>query len=112
MKQPDKEPDFSLNACDSAGHPACKLIRQEGELNRWLLSATAASGYAFSSWTGGGCSGTGACTVTMTDNVTVTATFAVPSRLHITGNGTVTGTATGLIWLQNGWLQRDLRTGM
>jgi len=38
------------------------------------LSATPASGYYFSGWSGA-CTGTGACTVTMTAAKSVTATF-------------------------------------
>jgi uncharacterized repeat protein (TIGR02543 family) len=38
------------------------------------LSATPASGYTFSGWSGA-CTGTGACTVTMTAAKSVTATF-------------------------------------
>jgi uncharacterized repeat protein (TIGR02543 family) len=41
------------------------------------LTATANTGYQFTGWTGGGCSGTGACTLTMTGDTTVTATFAL-----------------------------------
>ncbi|MCU1349994.1 MAG: hypothetical protein JWO56_3024 [Acidobacteria bacterium] len=40
-----------------------------------LLTATAASGSTFAGWSGGGCSGTGSCTVTMNSDITVTATF-------------------------------------
>jgi len=40
------------------------------------LTATPASGSTFSGWSGGGCSGTGACSVAMTANRTVTATFS------------------------------------
>ncbi len=39
------------------------------------LTASPASGSTFSGWSGGGCSGTGACTVTMNANQSVTATF-------------------------------------
>jgi uncharacterized repeat protein (TIGR02543 family) len=41
------------------------------------VTATANTGYQFTGWSGGGCSGTGACTLTMTGNTTVTATFAL-----------------------------------
>src|SRR5947209_18077441 len=41
------------------------------------LTASPASGSSFSGWSGGGCSGTGACTVTMSADQSVTATFAV-----------------------------------
>lgn len=44
------------------------------------LTATPGTDSAFSGWSGGGCSGTGSCTVTMSSDQTVTATFiAVPS---------------------------------
>jgi type II secretory pathway pseudopilin PulG len=42
------------------------------------LSAAAASGSTFAGWSGGGCSGTGTCTVTMSAAVLVTATFTTP----------------------------------
>ena len=41
------------------------------------VTATANTGYQFTGWSGGGCSGTGACTLTMTGDTTVTATFAL-----------------------------------
>ena len=42
-----------------------------------VLTASAAAGSSFSGWSGGGCSGTGSCTVTMSADQTVTATFGV-----------------------------------
>jgi alpha-tubulin suppressor-like RCC1 family protein len=39
------------------------------------LTVTPASGSAFAGWSGGGCSGTGTCSVTMSTPITVTATF-------------------------------------
>jgi xyloglucan-specific exo-beta-1,4-glucanase len=41
------------------------------------VTASPATGYQFTGWSGGGCSGTGPCNVTMTGDTTVTATFAV-----------------------------------
>lgn len=41
------------------------------------LTATPASGNVFSGWSGGACSGTGACVITASANVSVTATFAL-----------------------------------
>jgi len=43
------------------------------------LSATPSTGSTFSSWTGGGCSGTGSCVVTGGSSVQVTANFALAS---------------------------------
>jgi hypothetical protein len=59
------------------------------------LSATPDFGWAFSSWTGAGCS-TGSCNFTMTGDTTVNATFtALPLRtLTITLSGTGTGSVT------------------
>lgn len=42
------------------------------------LAATPTSSSRFAGWSGGGCSGTGTCTVTMTADQTVTATFLPP----------------------------------
>jgi len=48
------------------------------------LTATAAGGSQFTGWSGAGCSGSGACTVSMTSDRTVTATFdaAQPQSKH------------------------------
>jgi hypothetical protein len=44
------------------------------------LAASAATGSSFAGWSGGGCSGTGACTLTITADTAVTATFdAIPA---------------------------------
>jgi len=67
------------------------------------LTATAASGSTFAGWSGGGCSGTGNCSVTMDANKTVTATFnitVVQYTLTVqksgTGSGTVTSSPAGI----------------
>lgn len=41
------------------------------------LTATAESGSLFSGWSGGGCTGTGSCTVTLNETQNVTATFTL-----------------------------------
>jgi hypothetical protein len=49
------------------------------------LTATPSVGSTFAGWSGGGCSGTGSCTVTLTGATTVTATFdaqALPGDLR------------------------------
>ena len=59
------------------------------------LTATPAAGSTFGGWNGSGCSGTGTCTVVMSANRSVTATFnAVPSILTVNKAGTGTGTVT------------------
>ncbi|NOT57245.1 MAG: hypothetical protein HOP18_21795 [Deltaproteobacteria bacterium] len=65
------------------------------------LSATPASDYRFSGWSGGGCSGTGTCTLLINTNTSVTATFAViPTTYTLsvtkTGLGTVTSSPAGI----------------
>jgi hypothetical protein len=68
--------------------------------NRTMLSlvATASPGSVFAGWSGGGCSGTGACSVTMGSDRSVTARFdasAFPtSSLTLTRTGTGGGIVT------------------
>ncbi|HET7483790.1 MAG TPA: hypothetical protein VFJ64_00270 [Solirubrobacterales bacterium] len=57
---------------------ACAAEYPEGE--EVTLAATAASGSTFSGWSGGGCSGTAPCTVTIEEDTTVTATFTANSK--------------------------------
>jgi Divergent InlB B-repeat domain len=69
------------------------------------LTATPGSGATFTGWSGGGCSGTGGCRVTIgTTPTAVTATFSpgptppVPSNLSVTivGSGTVASVPPGI----------------
>ncbi len=64
------------------------------------LSATPAAGSTFAGWSGGGCTGTGSCTVTLTATTTVTATFTQTFTLTVskagTGSGTVSSTPAGI----------------
>ncbi|HMC67892.1 MAG TPA: hypothetical protein VKJ07_01950, partial [Mycobacteriales bacterium] len=56
------------------------------------LSAVPSAGWIFSGWSGEGCSGTGACQVTMSQARSVTATFTEQTyalALSVGGNGTV-----------------------
>ena len=46
------------------------------------LTATPSPGSSFSGWSGGGCSGTGTCTVNLSAATTVTATFSTTSVLE------------------------------
>jgi hypothetical protein len=69
-----------------------------------MLTATAATGSTFTGWSGGGCSGTGTCVVTLSAATTVTATFATqaPGSYTLTvskagtGSGTVTSAPAGI----------------
>jgi hypothetical protein len=59
------------------------------------LTATPTGGSSFTGWSGGGCSGTGTCVVTMAAATAVTATFGGPPQtLTVTLAGTGTGTVT------------------
>ncbi len=65
------------------------------------LTASGGAGGTFTGWSGGGCSGTGACTVAVTAAATVDAAFAVrqytiTAAIGGAGLGTVTSTPTGL----------------
>jgi uncharacterized delta-60 repeat protein len=66
-----------------------------------ILTAAAATGSTFTGWSGGGCSGSGTCTVTMTDAKNVSATFTL-NRYTLkvittdTGAGTVTAGKGGI----------------
>jgi len=51
----------------------CSHIYVDG--TKVTLTATASSGYQFTGWSGGGCSGVSTCTVTVSSDVTVTAVF-------------------------------------
>jgi hypothetical protein len=65
------------------------------------LTASPATGSTFSGWSGGGCSGTGSCIVTLSVATTVIATFT-PQTVTLTvskagtGSGTVTSSPTGI----------------
>src|SRR5207247_1962361 len=57
-----------------------------------ILTATPAAGSTFSGWSGGGCSGTGTCIVTMSAAASVTAGFVQQSfALSVTRTGTGSG---------------------
>src|SRR5262245_50990996 len=59
------------------------------------LTAAATGGSTFTGWSGGGCSGTGSCTVTMSGATTVTANFTAPTvTLTVNRSGTGSGTVT------------------
>jgi hypothetical protein len=66
-----------------------------------ILTTTPATGSAFAGWSGGGCSGTDPCTVTLNSSTSVTATFSLlPETLDVTlkggGTGSVTSSPAGI----------------
>src|SRR5207249_5531627 len=58
------------------------------------LTATPGASSTFTGWSGGGCTGTAACTVTVSAATAVTATFASTFALTVTLAGTGSGTVT------------------
>ena len=59
------------------------------------LTAAPAAGSSFTGWSGGGCTGVGACSVTLAAATTVTATFTLTQHtLVVTRAGAGTGTVT------------------
>ena len=73
-------------ACSSTFAPGTKVT----------LSPRPAVGSVFAGWTGGGCSGTATCLVTMSADQSVTATFASENTLTVTDAGTGNGTVEQL----------------
>jgi trimeric autotransporter adhesin len=66
-----------------------------------LTASPTGSGNVFTGWSGGGCTGSGTCTLTVTAAASVTATFDIAQyTLSITkagtGSGTVTSTPAGI----------------
>lgn len=72
----------------------CKQAYSSG--SSVTLTASPSGGSVFSGWSGGGCSGTGNCTVTMSADTTVTASFNLSSDTF-TLDTTVTGSASGTV---------------
>jgi len=60
-----------------------------------VLTAGAASGSTFAGWSGGGCTGTGTCTVSMSAATTVTASFNLASGFALTVNVAVQAASGG-----------------
>lgn len=58
------------------------------------LTAAASAGATFVGWTGGGCTGAGSCTLTVTADTTVQPSFALNDSLIVTRTGNGTGAVT------------------
>jgi hypothetical protein len=58
----------------------CTEVVSDG--SSWTLTAAPSTGSTFAGWSGGGCTGTGACNVTVTTDTTVAATFTVSSSTY------------------------------
>lgn len=73
----------------------CSAELEEGA--KLKLTATPASGSTFAGWTGGSCSGTGPCVVTIGADTTVTATFDATGPPPPEGEGEVTAGPTASV---------------
>ncbi len=80
----------------------CSAAFDQGSTVTLTASTRPDDGNVFAGWSGGGCSGTDACTVTMDAAKTVTATFVSPYALEVsfdptgTGSGRVTSSPAGI----------------
>jgi Divergent InlB B-repeat domain len=78
-------------SCSTGNSGTCTASFAQG--SQVVLAASPATSYKFNGWSGGGCSGTGTCTVTMSAAQSVAATFgAAPvnatfNSVKITKNG-------------------------
>jgi hypothetical protein len=78
-------------SCSTSNAGTCTASFAQG--SQVILTAAPATSYQFNGWNGAGCSGTGACTVTMSQAQTVTASFgpapvkATFNSVKITKNG-------------------------
>src|SRR5439155_214472 len=61
-----------------------------------VLTATPGASSVFMGWNGGGCTGTGPCTVTMSAAATLTVTFPPIFALTVGPSGEGTGTVTSI----------------
>jgi hypothetical protein len=82
---------------------ACGVTCSHAYRNGTIVTLTAApaTGSSFAGWSGGGCSGTGACIVTVNSSASVTATFnPAPETLTVSkrgdGSGAVTSSPSGI----------------
>jgi hypothetical protein len=71
----------SQTVVDCSTTDSCSAVLASG--TSLTLTATTAPGDVFYGWQGGGCAGTGPCTITITEATTVTATFDQCDRASI-----------------------------
>jgi len=64
--------------CGTGGAACSAIFNKDSSVT---LTATADVGSIFTGWSGGGCSGTGTCVVSLTGDTTVSATFATATTL-------------------------------
>ncbi len=90
-----RNPPVAILTLSKAGTGAGRMTSSPGGINcsttcsapfdsgtMVTVTATPDTDARFAGWAGGGCSGTGPCTVTMTADAAITATFNLPLSLH------------------------------
>ncbi len=87
--------DTKVIECGSGARTDCTETVASG--SALTLAATPDGGYVFGGWSGGCTGNESSCSVTVNEDVGVTATFGLARTLTVTApsNGTVTGTDTG-----------------
>ncbi len=90
--------DLSGISCTGSG-PNCSFEFPDSKIV--TLTASAKPGYVFQGWSGGGCSGTGTCAVTISADTSVAANFALGPDARMlsvvrSGNGTVSSDISGI----------------
>lgn len=100
----DVDPDEGGTVTSDVGgircNPTCTSTAQVSG-TRITLTATPATNWAFAGWSGGGCSGTARCVVTLASDTTVTARFTriqhtVTVAKSGTGSGSVSSSPAGI----------------
>jgi hypothetical protein len=77
---------------------SCPTLCSSTYVQNTVVTLTA-TGTGFTGWSGGGCSGTGTCVVTMSTAQSVTANFTVtsyPLTVTVSGSGTVASSPAGI----------------
>ncbi|MEP7324947.1 MAG: hypothetical protein ABI836_03275 [Gemmatimonadota bacterium] len=83
----------AINCGITAGNPTGACVQSYNYNTPVTLTATQTDPSIFAGWSGSGCSGTGPCPVTMTQNRAVTAPFSLPIPTALAPWGTITYTA-------------------
>jgi hypothetical protein len=65
---------YTIISCGTGCSSASSTFLQGSQV---LLTPTPTAGATFTGWTGGGCTGTGSCTITLSANTTVAAAFTL-----------------------------------
>ena len=104
MYRPSAKEDGTITSSPEGIHCGNDCAEEYDHGTLVTLSAAPDAGSFFTGWSGGGCSGTGTCTVTMDNPVAVSASFDIEPPETYTlnllkdgnGSGTVTSSPAGI----------------